>query len=351
MDDIERNRWGLPVDKPVGPHDGVFWHGSPSGELVGAPYGLHVGTYGAAKDALEASIGRRADGKPWDGTQAYGETPVVSKGAGYGMGPPGDSRRIENPYEPHLPTGTATYSDGTPVPMHAKPNLFPVRITGPMTNTPNNPYEDFKANGYMRAQITRGNAKRGYYYSNQGEGVTVDPLTGNIKNSISAVVPNGGAHLERLDRAEHPFPTAMRKMAAEHDDIVSDFLQWCADNGPNMPPDQEALDQYADQVELTPEETQDIQYFLGYFENQELQREAMWHAGVTQGDLLASDIVDDYLTGSGTRPFHELDPKTMQRIPDDKLHYFHRPPVYTGPPENLQKIDDLAKSLRSKWEL
>ncbi len=186
----------------VSAHDGVFWHGSPSGELQGGHYGLHVGSYQAAMEALEARIGKRADGEPWDGTQAYGETPVAGGNAGYGQ-VPGKGNLYT---QPHLPFGMAKYSDGTPVPMDAKPDLFPVRVTGPMTNTPQNPYEDFKANGYMKAQVTRGSAKRGYYYSNQGEGVTTDPLTGNCKYSISAVVPNGGAHLERLDRAKHPFP-------------------------------------------------------------------------------------------------------------------------------------------------
>lgn len=82
--------------------------------------------------------------------------------------------------------------------MDSKPHIFPVRIKGPMSNTPQNPHPDFKANGYMKAQITRGTAKRGYYYTNEGEGVTIDPATGKTKYSLSAVVPNGN-HVERLD--------------------------------------------------------------------------------------------------------------------------------------------------------
>ena len=82
--------------------------------------------------------------------------------------------------------GEATYSDGTPVAMDAKPHVFPVRIKGPMTYTPQTAHEDFKANGYMSAQIKRGRAKSGYYYHNVGEG-----------EGVSAVVPNGD-HLERV---------------------------------------------------------------------------------------------------------------------------------------------------------
>jgi len=187
-------------------HDGVFWHGTPSGDLRGSHYGLHVGSYEAAREALEARIGRRADGKPWDGTQTYGET-LLDRDQHRSRWHP-DTREWSHEVTrrpPELPTGEAAYSDGTPVPMDARPDIFPVRIAGPMTNTPQNPYEDFKANGYMSAAIKRGNAKRGYYYNNQGEGVTFDPLTGNEKPNISAVVPSGN-HVERLSREQHPFP-------------------------------------------------------------------------------------------------------------------------------------------------
>lgn len=206
----QRETFALRIEA-MAAHDGVFWHGSPSGELVGSRNGLHVGTYEAARDALEARIGTPADGRPWDGTRAYGETPLNMDQVSHVFHPHGDrpggtfTRKV-NKQPPELPSGRAVYGDGTPIPLDAKPNLFPVRIVGPMSNTPETPRPDYKANGYMRAQITRGSAKRGYYYSNQGEGVTIDPLTGNVKYSISAVVPNGGTHLERLDRAQHPFP-------------------------------------------------------------------------------------------------------------------------------------------------
>lgn len=95
---------------------------------------------------------------------------------GYHSDAPGDA---------HLPTGKATYSDGTNVPLSSRPNIVPVRIVGEMTNTPRTPHEDFKANGLMAGQIKRGTAKRGYYYENAGED----------SGSISAVVP-GPSHLQ-----------------------------------------------------------------------------------------------------------------------------------------------------------
>ena len=172
-------------EHPDGPAG--MWHGTPSGDLCGGHYGLHIGTYSAAQEALNARIGRPADGRPWDGTRIYGETPLAGYSSGYGAG--------ATP-EPRLPSGKAAYSDGTPVAMDSRPNILPVRIVGPMTNTPQTPHPDWKANGYMKAQIGRGRARRGYYYPNEGEGVSVGP-DGKIHYSVSAVVPNGN-HLEVL---------------------------------------------------------------------------------------------------------------------------------------------------------
>ena len=190
-------------------HDGVFWHGSPSGELAGGPYGLHVGSYLAAKQALEARIGRRADGKDWDGTQEYGKT-LLDRNQYSSLWHPDTKtwsrHMVENPPDYAPADRPPRYSDGTPVAMESKPNLFPVRITGPMSNTPDTPHSDTRANGLMRGLVTRGKANRGFYYTNEGEGVHTDPLTGNLKYDISAVVPNGGTHLERLDRTQHPAP-------------------------------------------------------------------------------------------------------------------------------------------------
>jgi 8-oxo-dGTP pyrophosphatase MutT (NUDIX family) len=61
-----------------------------------------------------------------------------------------------------------------------------------MINHPATPVEDDYANARLRGQITRGNARRGYFYRNIGED----------EGSISAAVPSA-AHLERLDRQQH----------------------------------------------------------------------------------------------------------------------------------------------------
>lgn len=159
----------------IPPPDRVYWHGTPSGDLRGGHYGLHVGTHEAAKQALEARIGRPAEGT-WDGTREYGKTLL----AGYGNA------------EPRYPApGRAMYSDRTPVAMDAKPNVMPVRIIGEMTNDESTPHDDSRANGLMRAQLKRGSAKRGYFYTNDGEDY----------GSVSAVVPSG-THLERLPQHE-----------------------------------------------------------------------------------------------------------------------------------------------------
>jgi 8-oxo-dGTP pyrophosphatase MutT (NUDIX family)/GNAT superfamily N-acetyltransferase len=195
---------------------GVFWHGSPSGDLKGSFNGLHVGTEEAARQALHARIGEPAEGR-WDGTREYGKTLLKGRSdtlrSGYNMEDRPD--HFPQPATYHEPvrrpdgswgngpavryedresgkvynTRGAVYGDQSPVPMDAKPDIFPVRIKGPMTNTPQTPHEDFKANGLMAGQIKRGRAKNGYYYRQVGE----DP------GSISAVVPNGD-HLERADR-------------------------------------------------------------------------------------------------------------------------------------------------------
>lgn len=169
-----------------GSHRNAFWHGSPAGEAGmdhQAHYGLHVGTHEAAKQALEARIGRPAEGS-WDGTREYGKTRLSNHGHGYGA---------DAPKEDHYPTGRATYSGGSKVPMDAKPSLFPVHIVGEMTNAQHSPHEDFKANGLMAGQIKRGTARRGYFYRNEGEDA----------GSISAVVPNRGHVATHEDFVRH----------------------------------------------------------------------------------------------------------------------------------------------------
>lgn len=164
-------------------HLGTQWyHGSPSGDLRGGFYGLHVGTERAAHDALNARIGEPARGS-WDGTRRYGDT-LLKGSSGVNM-----ETGERDTSGDHYPSGAATYSDGSPVDLDSIPEVFPSHIVGPMTNTPQRPHEDFKANGYMAGQIKRGRAKSGYYYENVAED----------EGSISAVVPPGGAHLKKID--------------------------------------------------------------------------------------------------------------------------------------------------------
>ena len=162
-------------------HPGTLWHGSPAGKeglQTGSHSGIHVGTQEAARQALNARIGTPQHGD-WDGTREYGKTPLVR-----GMGNGYAAREWGRDDEPRLPSGEAKYSDGTKIPMTAKPDLFPVRIVGEMTNQPRSAHDDFKANGLMAGQIKRGTARRGYYYTNAAED----------EGSVSAVVPNR-AHL------------------------------------------------------------------------------------------------------------------------------------------------------------
>jgi ADP-ribose pyrophosphatase YjhB (NUDIX family) len=169
----------------------TFYHGTPDIRSWehGAHYGIHIGTREAAKTALEAKIGKPLDGE-WDGTREYGKTLLNHDQVSHQWHPEDRTwTRHVTHVEPSYPSGGATYSDGTTkVPLDARPHIFPVRITGPMTNHPATPHGDWHANGYMQAQIKRGRAKSGYFYRNISED----------EGSISAVVPSA-AHLERLD--------------------------------------------------------------------------------------------------------------------------------------------------------
>jgi len=156
----------------------TWYHGSASGDLRGGKTGLHLGTFKAAKQALEARIGTPVDGE-WDGTREYGKTLLCGK----------KSLKERNQF----PTGfNCDVSDNnfypTQSPKHAiylsltmKPVIKKYKIICPMTNTNMSPYDDFKANGYMAASLKRGNAKRGFYYKNESEDY----------GSVSIVIPNG----------------------------------------------------------------------------------------------------------------------------------------------------------------
>jgi len=169
---------------------GVWWHGTPTGDLRGGVSGLHVGTKLAAEQALHARIGVPAEGN-WDGTREYGKTLLAGRKTlqARGVGSTGYNSQV--PDEDHFPDmGKIKNQAPYLLPTH-KPDLFPLRIVGQMSNSPRAPHEDFRANGYMAGQLKRGTAKRGFYYTNVGED----------SGSISATLPGPG-HIEKLPRPE-----------------------------------------------------------------------------------------------------------------------------------------------------
>jgi hypothetical protein len=166
----------------------VFYHGSTDKNMSGKN-GIHVGTKLAATQALQARIGVPAEGE-WDGTRAYGETLLAGRKTlelkntelGYNC-TTGYNCGKDLPEEDYYPTQReyrASFSDGTPIPFNCKPIVFPVKITGQMTNTQSYPHTDDKANSMMKRNLKMGNAKSGYYYTNIAQD----------SGSISAVVPD-----------------------------------------------------------------------------------------------------------------------------------------------------------------
>jgi hypothetical protein len=175
-----------------------WYHGSASGDLRGGSSGLHLGTYKAAKQALEARIGVPAEGE-WDGTREYGKTKLAGNKTLTRLGPYNKTghncHSMEDDYYPHEYKGGAfdekgsklKYADGTLMPHTVKPSIKAYKIIGAMTNTPERPHSDIKANALMTGSIKKGNAKRGYYYKNEGEDA----------GSVSVVVPNG-SHVKEI---------------------------------------------------------------------------------------------------------------------------------------------------------
>lgn len=175
-------------------NDDVWWHGSGSGDLRGGESGLHLGTQAAAEDALNARIGFPAEGS-WDGTREYGKTKLAGKNTilkrnKYGLSGHNADAPDEDYYPHEHPRGLPMVSRDFAMRPEWKPNIAGYRIKGPMTNTARTPHGDWKANGYMKAALKKGNAKRGHFYRNEGED----------SGSISAVVPSG-AHVEPIKRA------------------------------------------------------------------------------------------------------------------------------------------------------
>lgn len=179
--------------KEYDPHPGTMWHGTPSGDLRGGVSGLHLGTKEAAKQALTARIGHPVEGE-WDGTREYGKTKLAGKKTLNKRGPyllsGHNCDAPDHDYYAHEhPKGFPTMGKDAKVQPHHKPEIAEYRIKGKMSNHVHNPHKDFHANGYMTAALKKGNAKRGYYYKNDGEDA----------GSISAVVP-GPSHVERVQK-------------------------------------------------------------------------------------------------------------------------------------------------------
>jgi len=174
-------------------NDHIFYHGTPNGDIRRSPHEIHVGTYEAAKEALNARIGVPAEGD-WDGTREYGKTLLAGKNTLRKMGPYLETgfNCGDVPVDDYYPTERkerANYSDKTLVEFKDRPTILAVNIVGPMTNTPDNPHSDAIANGLIRRSIKSGKAKNGFYYINDGED----------SGSISAVVPSY-AHLKIVDK-------------------------------------------------------------------------------------------------------------------------------------------------------
>jgi hypothetical protein len=178
------------------PHARAWYHGSPTG-FPGLSGPIHVGTYVAARQALEARIGVPADGKGWDGTREYGKTLLAGKDTleamesgqrpyynkwvqtGYNSGsdvPRHDYYPKERESAPTMGNSKSN-PGGTPVTDEMRPAVRAYQINGPMNDKV---YSDTMANRLASTQSAKGNGKNGFYYKNDGED----------SGSISAVVPS-----------------------------------------------------------------------------------------------------------------------------------------------------------------
>lgn len=168
----------------------IMWHGSPSGDLRGGTSGLHLGTFDAAKQALDARIGIPAQGN-WEGTSKYGDTMLAGRNRLLEIDPRGYNRsgyNIDAPVENYIPMRELKYANGDVMPMDVTPAVLPYRIIGPMKNSFYSPMDDARANGVMQGLLKRGQARNGLYYRNIGEDA----------GSVSAALP-GPDHVEPID--------------------------------------------------------------------------------------------------------------------------------------------------------
>ena len=133
---------------------GVWYHGSASGDLRGGLTGLHLGTFLAAKQALEASIGAPVEGE-WDGTREYGKTLLCGKKSLKQKGISETGFNCEIPDEDFYPNNQPELRWLKYLTYDMKPAIKKYKIICPMTNTISNPYHDWKANGYMKGLLKR----------------------------------------------------------------------------------------------------------------------------------------------------------------------------------------------------
>ena len=188
-----------------------LWHGSHSREMAGKR-GVHAGTKRAATQALEARIGIPAEGE-WDGTRVYRDTLLASQRHIEAMGKYVTGINCDAPQdEDYYPTKPPTFSDGSPMPMDSKPEVFRVRVVGKMRNQ-RKPYSDEKANSLARRLLAKGKFDRGFSYENEGEDT----------GSVSVVVPHAG-----FLRAESVIRAAEKFFTDVDSDSECGRPEWCS---------------------------------------------------------------------------------------------------------------------------
>ena len=211
----------------------TFWHGTPSGDLKGGTQGLHVGTKQAARDALNATIGFRADGKDWDGTEEYGDVLLAGQDrikeidkwgiTGSNCDFPKENFKLKD--RPDI-AKKIKHSNGDVIPLNRRPTIVPVRVNGKMWHKN---LTDESANLTMRKKLQKGEAKHGYYYKNEGED----------SGSISAVVPDerhismvpSKERLKKIWHEHHGIPNQMRQASLLILSALEEYDDW-VDDGP-----------------------------------------------------------------------------------------------------------------------
>lgn len=164
----------------------IWYHGSASGDLRGGKTGLHLGTYKAAKEALEATIGIPVEGE-WDGKRLYGETLLCGDKTlkSKNIFPTGFNCDVPEydfyPDDDFSPIKEWRRTQDYNYKLSNRPAIKAYKILCPITNMMTNPYNDAKANGYMKGLLKSGRGRNGFYYKNDAEDY----------GSISVVVPNG----------------------------------------------------------------------------------------------------------------------------------------------------------------